>query len=535
MRGVPALVPAQAARLRALRLEKRRRAARESLASYVRLMWPVLEPGEPLLWGRHLDAMCEHLEAVTAGDLQRLVINVPPGTSKSTIVSRMWPTWWWLRRPELRMVGVAHELDIATAENVKRRDLVRSDRYQWLRPNFGIRVGARQKKLFQNDRQGVMQAASVGSAITGKHYDAVVIDDPHDAYDVSKQTLADAEKYFQDVLSSRFRSRATAICVIVMQRLHERDVAGIALAGESVLGDFEHLLLPMEFDPARASKTSIGWRDWRRVEGELLCPDRYPAEVLAPLKKKGILYATQYQQTPMVGAGGIFDVRWWRNWKTLPPVDEWLGVVDCNYGQGESPDYAVVQVWGRIGRDAYLVDQLRGQWQFPRLCEELERFAERWRPVTRWLVEAKANGTAIVSQLSNRVRGMQPVIPQGSKESRAAAVAPLVQAGAVYIPRSDAETPAECGADDRGVVSYRPDLWRNEYVNEHKAFPRGQYDDQVDATAMALGYWRGRIGPEAAARRRDGKAPAETVTTTTTPGAQLVRKAGTWVEKRGRG
>jgi predicted phage terminase large subunit-like protein len=474
-----------------LRREKLRRLARRDLATFARLIWPVLNPGVPLVWGWHLDAICEHLQAMTRGDLQRLVINVPPGTGKTSIVSVIWPTWEWLHQPESRFIGASYDIPLASRMNQDRRSVILSGRYQGLRPDWRLAVGLRRVTRFANDRRGWMMSTSTAAGITGEHADVGIIDDPIRPDQVWGPELKGHVDWFDSVFASRFRDQTTARVVVVMQRVHEADLTGHLLSGNSAMGRFDHLLLPMEYVPDRAVTTSIGWSDPRTTAGELLTPNRFGPDVLATKRRNKTVYATQYQQNPIAGEGNVFDKTWWRMWKKLPPAEEWVGALDCNFGQGEDPDFAVIQVWQRTGRNAYLVDQVRGRWGFAELVKQVEAFCKKHRRCLRWVVEMKANGPAVVDALKAKVRGFVGENPDGSKMARAAAAAPVIEGGHVYLPHSDSEAP------DWWTGAWRPDLWIPGLLNELASFPRGANDDQVDTLSMALRQMQARLGDNA--------------------------------------
>lgn len=220
--------------------------AERSLSSFVKQAWPTIEPATGLVWNWHIDAVLEHMEAVTRGQLKRLIINIPPRTGKSLLVSVMWPVWDWVSSPWRRFMFVSYSSDLSTKHSVDRRAVIQSD---WYRRNWGDRVRLTSdqnvKTEFQNTARGHMIATSVGATATGKGGDVVVIDDPLNP----KQALSDIERenanvFFDQTLMSRLDDQKTGAMVLIMQRLHERDLTGHLLAR----GGWEHLRLPMEYE-----------------------------------------------------------------------------------------------------------------------------------------------------------------------------------------------------------------------------------------------------------------------------------------------
>lgn len=461
---------------RQAREERAIRAARRSLRAFTKLTWPVLNPGVQLVWGAVHDAMAEHLEAVVSGQIKRLLITVPPGHGKTTLASINLPLWWWLSKPELRVIGASYDLKLATRINVNRRDVVRSDRYTMLRPGFGLRVGQKGKTHFVNDRQGWMRAASTSTGITGEHADLAVIDDPLHADQVYGPELAGHVRWFREVLPTRFRDLRQARWVIPMQRLHEADLAGHVKDQPGVV----HLNLPTTYNPARSTVTAIGWQDWRREEGELLFPERFPQDVIDQKKIDlgSAAYAAQYEQTPIVGEGNVFDRTWWRRY-TLLPSDQggglWVGSVDANFKAGEDGSYFVAQIWARFGAAFYLIDELRARLSVTQAVAAIQALAQRYPQVGDWLIEKKANGEAIIDMLRDKVPGIMGIDPRSSKQARAAACAPWVEEGRAYLPEGHV-------AD-----------WIDEWIDEWAAFPRGRHDDRVDCGSQAMRFLGGGL------------------------------------------
>lgn len=451
------------------------RIARINLSAFVRLSWPTLNPGRPLVWGRAIQAMCDHLQAVTEGRIRRLIINIPPGHMKTTVVSICWPAWEWLRYPERRYLCGSYGADISVKVSRDRRNLIRSDWYRsafgedWTLADDGSAVTA-----YANTRNGWMRAVSTGGAGTGLHGDRVLIDDPIKAEDIYTAALDTHVRWFRETMETRVTDLSTSAFVLIMQRLHARDLAGVLLEE----GGWDLLCLPAEYEPARHCRTSIGWQDWRRTPGELLFPERFP---LVELDRKRVSlgaarYAAQYQQSPVAGDGNVFSRSWWRYYDAAPACDEYVGSWDCTFKKSDSSDYVVGQVWGRKGADFYLLDQHRERAGFVDTQRAFLSLAEKWPQCRRWLVELAANGVGLVDTMRRVMPGIigVDVAKLGGKEARAAYISPAVESGNVYLPRQAS--------------------WVSGFVEECAAFPRGDNDDQVDAATQALRDMSTRVG-----------------------------------------
>lgn len=472
-------------------IELDREIAKRSFAEFCKMAWHVLEPATPLRWGWCLDAICEHLQAVHEGKIKQLLMNVPPGCMKSLTTGVFFPAWEWGAggRPDLRFLTTAHKETLAIRDNLKCRRLIQSE---WYQERWPVKLTGDQnaKTKFENTATGFRESMSFTS-LTGSRGDRVIIDDPLSVDDAfSEAGLQAAEDTFLEAVPSRINNENSAI-IVIMQRLHERDTSGVILSHE--LG-YEHLMLPMRFEPKRKCVTSIGFEDPRKVEGELLFPERFSETQVREMERTMGSYACagQLQQRPVPRGGGLFKQEWIRHWSdaTLPENFDALTMAwDMTFKATNTSDYVVGQVWGRKGGNYYLLDQVRGRFDFVKTRAMFEVFAEKWPKVRRKLVEDKANGSAIISSLRDVISGIVPITPKESKEARAASVTTLWEAGNVYIPPED-KFP-----------------WvRLDFVPELLAFPAGAHDDQVDCVSMALNdlyqHKGWRVSPSALAALR---------------------------------
>lgn len=234
-----------------------------------------------VIWGWVFEAICEHLEAITKGQLTRLLINVPPGTMKSLLTNVLWPAWEWGPRnmPYLRYVSAAYAHSLTVRDNRRCRLLIQSDVYQKLWGHRFSLVGDQNaKEKYENDARGFRIATSVSGTATGERGDRFIVDDPHNVKEAESDVKReDAVFWFTEVVPTRVNDLEKSACVIIMQRVHEGDVSGHILAHNKSLG-YEVLTVPMEFESARKCVTGIGWSDPRTVEGELMAPERFSAK-----------------------------------------------------------------------------------------------------------------------------------------------------------------------------------------------------------------------------------------------------------------
>jgi len=435
--------------------------AKRSLADFARMVWPILEPATSLKWGWALDAICEHLEAVSNGQSRRLLMNVPPGSMKSLLTGVIWPCWEWgpRDRQELRFVGTAHSQDLAVRDNMKCRRLIQSEWYQERWPVV-LTSDQNAKTKFENDRTGFRQATSF-QGITGYRGDRVILDDPHSVDDANSVVkLASDVTLFREAMPSRVNSEDSAI-VIVMQRLNEADVSAVAID----LG-YDHLCLPMRWEKG-ASKWVFGTGDPRSTDGELMFPERFGEEQVSELERAMGSYAIagQLQQRPAPRGGGILKTSWFGTYRSAPQL-EWRQIhADTAQKTGEENDYSVFQCWGRSTTgQAVLLDQIRGKWEAPELLTHARAFWNKHNTPGATLramkVEDKVSGTGLIQTLRREGLPVLGVQRNKDKISRGHDASAFIEAGNVLLPE---------WAD-----------WLSDFLAEVEAFPSGAHDDQLD-------------------------------------------------------
>jgi predicted phage terminase large subunit-like protein len=468
---------------------------RRDLRAFMRETWPLVEP-RPFVDSWHIGAICERLEAVTRGEIRRLIINVPPRSTKSLTAAVMWPAWEWLSSPEVRWVYASYADTLATKHSVVCRRLIESrgmdtasENVAWikrvgyrgllelLRDDWELAGDQNLKTKFENDRTGYRVATSVGGTVTGDGGDRLVVDDPLKAEDASSETKRKgANEWFDQTWSTRLNDPVRSTQVVIMQRLHEQDLTGHLLGR----GDWEHLCLPGQFEP---SHPFVWPDDPRTVEGESLDPERFPPSRLAELKRDLGAYgfAGQIQQRPSPAEGGLFRRDWWQRWTPDSLPREFHRVIaswDMAFKDEKGSSFVVGQIWGLRDADRFLLGQVRARMDFVATCDAVVALAE-WRPEARQkLVEDKANGPAVISALGRKVSGLTPIQPEGGKEARAHAVSPVVQSGNVFLP-AGAFIPCPPGYEATSVA---------DFIEEHAGFPTAAHNDQVDATTQALNW-----------------------------------------------
>jgi len=474
-----------------------------SLIDFAEYVWPVVEPAIPFVKGWAIEAIAEHLEAVTSGQIKRLLMNVPPGFTKSLMTDVFWPAWEWgpKNMPWLRYVCASYSNHLTERDNMRCRNIVTSDRYQslWGR-RFKISNEQFTKIKFANNKTGWKLATSVGGIGVGERGDRFIIDDPNNTMDMESEPVRHTTNmWFTEVVPDRLNNPELSAIVIIQQRLHEDDVSGIALSRNM---GYTHLMIPMEHDVSRHCVSVLGqnsdgikklWEDPRKDDGELAWPHRFTQKVCDDLKRdKGPhAWAGQYMQSPEPRGGAIIKRAFWQLWEEpkYPSFEFILGSLDTAYTAKEENDASALTIWG-VFRDIngnpkmMLVYAWQERLEFHQLFQRvIDTCTISQKPkdhpqyaVDRLLVEAKASGMSIGQELHRLVRGtgklgielINPTV-YGDKVARVQSIQHLFADEMIYAP-------------DRSFADM--------VIDQCAVFPKGSRDDLVDSTSQALRYLR---------------------------------------------
>lgn len=475
-----------------------------------------MEPGVPYVENWHIAAIAELLEAVSAGEVRRAIINIPPRAMKSLTVAVFWPAWEWLRRPEGKWLSLSYAQTLSMRDSMRMRRLVLSqpligatpDASLLARRGYGglldllgeqwdLTSDQKTKGRFENTRTGYRVATSVGGMATGEGGDRITLDDPHSAGQARSDTERKATlDWYDATIPTRLNDPNTSAVVIVAQRLHENDLSGHLLETD----DWTHLCLPARYEPKHpfltppritlpSGRTIAG--DRRTTAGEVLDTVRLSPGRLAELERDlgSYGFAGQMQQMPAPAEGGMFKRDWFGRFRfrELPEFDQVVQSWDMRFGDSQkaSSSFVVGQVWGIAGADFYLLAQVRERLSFTETLRAVVAVTTMHPEARAKLVEEKANGAAVIDALKHRIPGMIPLQTEGGKEVRAAAVQPRVEAGNVRIP--DAEyIPAPDGFEPTSVGAF---------LDELAIFPNGAHDDQVDALSQMAAWIESAPGP----------------------------------------
>jgi predicted phage terminase large subunit-like protein len=503
------------------------RARCSTLTGYMHEAWHVLEPANAYVHGWHIDAVAEHLEAVSSGQITRLLINEPAGMMKSLQVGVFWQTYEWgpLNKPHLRTVATSYKETLTKRDNIKARRLVKSDWFQsrWGQ-QFVLMADQDSTIKFENDKTG-FRAAMVFNSLTGERGDRVSIDDPLSVAQAKSDTeRKTAEETFLEAVPNRLVDPKSSAIILIMQRLHERDPAGIAIAKN--LG-YVHLMLPMEYERERSCYTVVKpkhfdagppirgrydaekqiWyregqpvpeprreyvekaepqtvyrQDKRTREGELLFPERFPREAVEKLKISlgSWGHAGQDQQRPAPREGGMFKRHWFdgKIIKAVPFGTRWVRHWDLAATQSEVGARTAGVKMGRTPDGRYLIGHVIAA-------------AEEGQEVRRLI-----KSTAEVDG-----HGVEISLPQDPGQAGKVQARDYVKMLAGYNVRTARETgdkitraepfAAQC---EGGNVFLLEGPWIEGYLDEICQFPGAARKDFVDASSGAFGRLVGSAG-----------------------------------------
>jgi predicted phage terminase large subunit-like protein len=459
------------------------------LKEFVEQAWHLLEPVSPLVWNWHLDLICEYLKLIrdeefkdVCGELEGIIFNVPPRTMKSLLISVFFPIWAWTTHPSRRFMFVSYSEKLSTQHSVFRRSIIESP---WYQKNWGgvfsLSRDQNVKSHYENSVRGAMFSTGMQATATGMGGDILIFDDPLNPEQAISQVEREAVNLrFDTTFRSRINDPATGVKIIIMQRLYELDLTGHVLAREG--SRWEHVSLPAIAQKDKTWNSPSGERLATQKEGDLLWSARLPKSFLDS-QRVGMgswAFNGQYQQTPAPLDGGIVKRQWVRFYRQLPEKFEFMVQSwDCTFSGGQENDFVAGQVWARSGGKYFMLPyRTYERLDFGPTMAAIKACHAKFPQAHAVLIEDKANGPAIISELQKEIAGVVAVNPEGGKIARAQATAPLWEAGSIELP-----DPQVFGCS-----------WIEDYLHNICAFPKAAHDDDMDSTSQALIYMRSRLG-----------------------------------------
>lgn len=451
---------------------------RDDLMSFIHAAFVELNPDTVFSRRPHIEVIAAKLEACRQGRIRRLIISLPPRSLKSHCASIVFPAWLLGHEPAAQIICASYGQDLADKLARDCRTLMQSPLYRALFPRTVISKEKQSVSEFATTANGFRMATSVGGVFTGRGGDFLIVDDPMKPEEALSETRRKTViEWYDNTLASRLNNKNTDCIIVVMQRLHEDDLAGHLIEQ----GGWEVLSFPCiaEHEEVHLIENSFGRSTYRRKPGDVLDPTRESLETLAAIRKSAgdYVFQSQYQQNPMPREGNMVKTEWLASYRpeNLPGkfgciLQSW----DTANKVGELNDYSVCTTWGEYDKRYYLLDVFRARLNYPELKQAAKRQAELHHP-NIISIEDKASGTQLIQDLRaehiHSVKAYEP--PTGTdKTMRLFAQTLVFEERRVLLP------------------AFAP--WLPDYVRELTSFPGGKFDDQVDSTTQALECLRER-------------------------------------------
>jgi len=443
---------------------------RSNLSLFIQQTFATVDPLTEYLHNWHIDLIAEYLNACKAGQIKRLIINIPPRCLKSISVSVAFPAFLLGHNPSTKIIVASYGYKLVKKLTNQTRLTMESDWYRRLFPATQFSRVENTQELITTTRHGFRNATSVGGAITGEGGDYIIADDLHNVLDAQSETKRQtALDWYDQTLSPRVNNKKKAVKIVIMQRMHESDLTGHL----QEKGGYELVCLP-----ATAEKKTIicfGIVEQTRQEGDLLHPERDGEN---ELKQERIAlgeyaYAGQYQQRPAPLGGGMIKIDWFKRFNIQPDdkavtmvIQSWDTAMKDNTGS----DYSVCTTWLQTAKGHYWIDTYRAKLEFPELKRMCKSLASKYKPHAI-LIEDKGSGTSLIQEFrGDRTMNILKINPERDKVTRMSFASPVIEAGNAYIPESAP--------------------WLPDATNEMMQFPNGSHDDIVDSMSQYLNWQR---------------------------------------------
>lgn len=459
---------------------------RKSFFEFLKAFWGEVVAEEPI-YNWHVEYLCQELQKVGESIVQKrikeydVLINIPPGTTKSTVSTIAFPAWLWTRDQTIRIISNSYSSDISTEHSVKSRDIIMSEKYMRMFPEVRIRKDKAGKQSYDTTKGGARYSTSTGGAITGKHAHVIINDDPQNPQQAASEAHRKQAVDHTKTLSSRKVNKEIAVTITIMQRLNTEDVSGYILGKKS--DSIKHIKLPAELRdncrPIPEDEVFEGKTILQRYQDNdnLLDPVRLSRKVMSEAKvdlgSRG--YAGQYDQNPTVEEGDIIK-------------KEWFDIVSLSEYQRRKREYSSIQFFmdtaftaesendptgiiavDKIGNKMYIVAREKVRKEMP----DLIRWIPQWVKTNGYdngsmiRIEPKANGLSVVQTLREltKLNVTTTPSPKEGKKTRLYTVSPKVEARRVVLVEG---------------------VWNQEFIDEVAGFPNMPHDEDVDLLYYAI-------------------------------------------------
>lgn len=452
---------------------------RTDLSSFIKRSFNIVNPAEEFIDNWHIDMLADYLTLIEKGEINRLIINIPPRSLKSVCISVAWPAWLLAHNPALRIIAASYSQTLSTRHSLDCKLLITSDWYQKLFPQMKLSRKLNQTQKFLTTQNGFRFATSVGGTITGDGGDFLIIDDPHKPSEIySKKLRNKTIEWFEQTFATRLNNQKKGAIILVMQRLHPNDLSGHLL--ETQKDVWQHLTVPA----MAQSRTKFYFLSNTKLDmckltssgyfmnpNEPLHPHRLNNDQLQLLQQQiGIdTFAAQYLQQPPQHKAGMLHKKYISFYSKLPHnpatiLQSWDTAIKIT----PKSDYSVCSTWFVEDGCYYLADLFRAKLTYPQLKKQTILLKDKFMPQTI-LIEDKASGQSLIQDLKQL--GLQNIIAiKATKDKlmRFATTIPLFESGAILLPRS---------LENQLHI-----------IDELTEFPNSSHDDVIDSVSQAINY-----------------------------------------------
>ena len=448
--------------------------SRTDFLSFVKRVSPELV--HDFKMGAHIKVISDKLQQIGDGNLKRLMVFLPPRSSKSLLCSKLFPAWYIGQYPQREILTVSHSDQLSTDFGRGVRDLIGSQTFQSIFPDVKVRSDVRSAGKFMINQGGTYFAAGVKTQIAGRGAHVAILDDVMSEEDAFSEA---GRRYIKNWYPSGLRTRLMpgGAIVVINTRYHEDDISGWLLSNANE-GEWDILKIPAWVDDASAKLLQL-------PVGSSYFPEWKPDSILRGeedeiKRNNGTQYwQSLYMQDPQPQEGGLIKKEWFRIWdEDDPPECSYiLQTMDTAFSKRSTADYSVMQTWGifeLLERDSegverwisnlVLLSNVRERLEYPELRSTAQDLFDKHKP-DMVLIEKKASGQSLIQDLRRAGLPILEYTPDRDKVSRVNAATPLLESGRIWVP-------------DKG--------WAQELVTESGGFPTARYDDQVDAMTMAI-------------------------------------------------
>lgn len=456
--------------------EQRKRQVTDSFYEFVKDAFAIIDPETTYIDNWHVKYICDLLQSEThrirlkLPKTKDIIINVPPRSLKSIIVSQCWPAWAWIHAPHLKFICSSYASNLSIQHSVACRRIIESDWYQekW-GELFKLAKDQDTKTHFENDKYGVRISTSTGSGITGSGADIIISDDPMNPQQAaSEKERETANNYTTGTLATRLNNQEIGLRVVIMQRLHEHDTTGHILVKSK--DKYFHVCIPAKLNE---HVKPIEIRNYYDLAG-FFSPIRFTQLVLDSLKLDlgSYRYANEYDQSPAPEEGGILKKAWFKyiDKDKLPAGLIWDFFLDTAYTEDKKNDPSAVLAATWHDGLLYVKNSTAIWKEFPELIKFIPEYILKHGYVnaSRVMVEPKATGKSIVQTLRGSINIIELPPPVDSKIVRVNNRSAIIEAGKVILVN---------------------DEWNEGFVHECAVFPNGAHDDQLDNLINAIDHY----------------------------------------------